>query len=312
MAMAYYDSYKQLIGNTPIVKLSGKGFPDGVEVFAKLEFFNPAGSVKDRAGYYMLIDAEQRGILKPGGTIVESTSGNMGLGIAFAALGRGYNVIMVITDKVSAEKRALLQALGARLEVVPNSEGMAGAMRRVDEICAAVDGAVTFRQFSNPANMRAHYETTGPEIYRDLGGRIDYFIAGAGSGATFTGVMKYLREQDSGIKSVLVDPIGSVYTCKEHGAYITEGIGNDFIPDIMDMSLVDDHINVNDEIAFEGSRMLVRNEGILSGPASGACYYAAMKYAEAGHRGRFVILITDGGDRYISKGLYNFDTKKAE
>lgn len=310
--MAYYDSYKQLIGNTPIVKLTGKGFPDGVEMFAKLETYNPAGSVKDRGGYYMVADAEKRGILKPGGTIVDCTSGNMGLGIAFAALEKGYKVIMVITDKVSAEKRALLRALGAELEVVPNSEGMAGAGRKVDEILHSVDGAITMSQFSNPANMLAHYETTGPEIYRDLDGKIDCFIAGAGTGATFTGVMKYLREQDKNIKSVLVDPIGSVYTCEEHGSYITEGIGNDFIPDIMDMSLVDEYINVNDETAFEGSRMLVRNEGIFSGPASGACYYAAMKYAEAGHRGRFVILITDGGDRYISKGLYNFDTKKAE
>ncbi len=305
--MAYYDSYKQLIGNTPIVKLSGKGFPNGVEVFAKLETHNPAGSVKDRGGYYMVADAEKRGVLKPGGTIVDCTSGNMGLGVAFAALEKGYKVIMVITDKVSAEKRALLRALGAKLEVVPNSEGMAGAGRKVDEILHSVEGAITMSQFSNPANMLAHYETTGPEIYRDLGGKIDYFIAGAGSGATFTGVMKYLREHDENIKSVLVDPIGSVYTCDEHGAYITEGIGNDFIPEIMDMSLIDDHINVNDEMAFKGSRMLVRNEGIFAGPASGACYYAAMKYAEAGYRGRFVILITDGGDRYISKGLYDFD-----
>lgn len=304
--MAYYDSYKQLIGNTPIVKLTGKGFPDGVEMFAKLETYNPTGSVKDRGGYYMVADAEKRGILKPGGTIVDCTSGNMGLGIAFAALEKGYKVIMVITDKVSAEKRALLRALGAELEVVPNSEGMAGAGRKVDEILHSVDGAITMSQFANPANMLAHYETTGPEIYRDLDGKIDYFIAGAGTGATFTGVMKYLREQDNSIKSVLVDPIGSVYTCEEHGSYITEGIGNDFIPEIMDMSLIDDHININDEMAFEGSRMLVRNEGIFAGPASGACYYAAMKYAEKGHRGRFVILITDGGDRYISKGLYDF------
>lgn len=305
--MAYYESFKQLIGNTPVVKLSNSGLPAGVELFAKLEFYNPAGSVKDRAGYAMVIDAEKRGVLKPGGTIVECTSGNMGLGIAFAALGRGYKVIMVITDKVSAEKRALLRALGAELEVVPNSEGMAGASRKVDEICNSVVGAVTMRQFSNPANMRAHYETTGPELYRDLGGRIDYFIAGAGSGATFTGVMTYLREQDQNVRSVLVDPYGSVLTCKEHGSYTTEGIGNDFVPDIMDMSLVDEYINVDDNDAFEGSRLLVRNEGIFAGPASGACYLAAKKFADAGNKGRFVIMCTDGGDRYVSKGLYNFD-----
>ena len=302
--MAYFESMQALIGNTPIVKLSHIDLPDGVNLFAKLELFNPAGSVKDRVGKAMIEDAEQSGRLKPGGTIIEATAGNTGLGIAFAALNKGYRVIFVVPTKFSEEKQTLLRALGAEIINTPREEGMLGASAKADALRAEIPGAISLGQFVNPANPRVHYETTGPEIYRDLNGMIDFLIAGAGSGGTYSGVVKYLKEQNPEIQGILADPVGSTMGGGEHGDYDIEGIGNDFIADTMDMSLVDQVVKITDAEAFDGARELARKEGIFAGSSSGAALAAAKKFALAGNRGNFVIILPDRGDRYFSKHLY--------
>ena len=302
--MAYFESTQALIGNTPIVKLTHIDLPDGVNLFAKLELFNPAGSVKDRVGKSMIEDAEQSGRLKPGGTIIEATAGNTGLGIAFAALNRGYRVIFVVPTKFSEEKQTLLRALGAEVINTPREEGMLGASAKADALRAEIPGAISLGQFVNPANPRVHYETTGPEIYRDLNGKIDFLIAGAGSGGTYSGVVKYLKEQNPEIQGILADPVGSTMGGGEHGDYDIEGIGNDFIADTMDMSLVDQVVKITDTEAFDGARELARKEGIFAGSSSGAALAAAKKFALAGNRGNFVIILPDRGDRYFSKHLY--------
>ena len=248
--MSYFESTQDLIGNTPIVKLSHLRLPEGVNLFAKLELYNPGGSVKDRVGRAMIEDAEKKGLLKPGGTIVEGTAGNTGLGIAFAALNRGYRVIFVVPTKFSAEKQTLMRALGADIINTPREEGMLGAEAKAEELRASIPGAVTLRQFKNMANPRAHYETTGPEIWRDLDGKIDYLVAGAGSGGTYSGVVRYLKEQNPAIRGVLADPVGSTMGGGEHGDYNIEGIGNDFVADTMDMSLVDQVVKIDDNDAF--------------------------------------------------------------
>ena len=302
--MAYFESTQALIGNTPIVKLTHIDLPDGVNLFAKLELFNPAGSVKDRVGKAMIEDAEQTGRLKPGGTIIEATAGNTGLGIAFAALNKGYRVIFVVPTKFSEEKQTLLRALGAEVINTPREEGMLGASAKADALRAEIPGAISLGQFVNPANPRVHYETTGPEIYRDLNGKIDFLIAGAGSGGTYSGVVKYLKEQNPEIQGILADPVGSTMGGGEHGDYDIEGIGNDFIADTMDMSLVDQVVKITDTEAFDGARELAQKEGIFAGSSSGAALAAAKKFALAGNRGNFVIILPDRGDRYFSKHLY--------
>ncbi|MBR6890485.1 MAG: cysteine synthase family protein [Clostridia bacterium] len=302
--MALYESMQALIGNTPLVRLNHQDLPDGVNLYAKLELFNPAGSVKDRVGKYMIEDAERRGILKSGGAIVEATAGNTGLGIAFAALKRGYRVILVVPTKFSQEKQTLLWALGADVVNTPREGGMLGAEARANELRATIPGAISLEQFHNPANPLAHYETTGPEIWRDLEGRIDYFVAGAGSGGTYSGIMRYLKEQNPAIQGVLADPVGSTMGGGEHADYDIEGIGNDFIPDTMDMSLVDQVIKVTDNEAFRAARTLARTEGIFAGSSSGGALAAAKKLILGGARGNIVVVFPDRGDRYFSKGLY--------
>ena len=302
--MSYFESTQDLIGNTPIVKLSHLRLPEGVNLFAKLELYNPGGSVKDRVGRAMIEDAEKKGLLKPGGTIVEGTAGNTGLGIAFAALNRGYRVIFVVPTKFSAEKQTLMRALGADIINTPREEGMLGAEAKAEELRASIPGAVTLRQFKNMANPRAHYETTGPEIWRDLDGTIDYLVAGAGSGGTYSGVVRYLKEQNPAIRGVLADPVGSTMGGGEHGDYNIEGIGNDFVADTMDMSLVDQVVKIDDNDAFAGARELAKREGIFAGSSSGAALSAAKKLIDSGARGNIVIILPDRGDRYFSKNLY--------
>ncbi len=302
--MSYFESTQDLIGNTPIVKLSHLNLPEGVNLFAKLELYNPGGSVKDRIGRSMIEDAEEKGLLKPGGTIVEGTAGNTGLGIAFAALNRGYRVIFVVPTKFSVEKQTLMRALGADIINTPREEGMLGAEAKAEELRASIPGAVTLRQFKNLANPKAHYETTGPEIWRDLEGKIDYLVAGAGSGGTYSGVVRYLKEQNPAIKGVLADPVGSTMGGGEHGDYNIEGIGNDFVADTMDMSLVDKVVKVDDNDAFTGARELARKEGIFGGSSSGAALSAAKKFIDSGARGNIVVIFPDRGDRYFSKNLY--------
>ena len=299
-----YNSMQELIGNTPIVKLNNFEIPENINLYAKLEYYNPSGSLKDRTGKYMLEDAEQKELLKKGGTIVEATAGNTGLGIAFAALNKGYKIIFCVPDKFSTEKQTLMRAFGAEIINTEREKGMLGAAEKAEEIRKTIPNAISLKQFKNQANPLAHYETTGREIYDDMKGNIDYLIAGAGSGGTFTGVMRYLKEKNPKIKGVLADPIGSTMGGGEHADYDIEGIGNDFIADTMDMSLADIIIKVSDSEAFENSRELAKKEGIFAGSSSGAVTAAAKKLIKQGTAGNIVLIFPDRGDRYFSKGLY--------
>ncbi|SKA57330.1 PLP-dependent cysteine synthase family protein [Succinivibrio dextrinosolvens] len=303
--MFYYNSIKDLIGNTPLVKLNQVVNSDSVNLFAKLELYNPGGSVKDRTGTYMIADLERKKLLKKGGTIIEATAGNTGLGIAMAALNKGYKIIFVVPEKFSEEKQILMKALGAEIISSPREEGMLGASRRAEELRAKIPDSVTLNQFGNMSNPLAHYETTGPEIYKALDGQIDYVVAGAGSGGTYSGVLKYLKEQNPDIKGILADPYGSTMGGGEHHDYNIEGIGNDFIADTMDIKLVDEVIKISDDDAFEASKLLARKEGIFAGSSSGAALSASLKLIQKGVKGNIVTIFPDRGDRYFSKGLYN-------
>jgi cysteine synthase A len=304
--MHYYNSMKELIGNTPLIKLNHLGVKTGVNLFAKLELYNPAGSVKDRTATYMINDAEKKGLLKKGGTIIEGTAGNTGIGIAFAALNRGYKVIFVVPLKFSAEKQAIMKALGAEIVNTPREEGMLGAVRKANELNEQIPGAVSLGQFVNQSNPLAHYETTGPEIYKDLDGQVDYVVAGAGSGGTYSGILKYIKEKNPFTKGILADPVGSTIGGGEHGDYNIEGIGNDFIAETMDMKLVDRVIKVNDKQAFSAAREVARKEGILAGSSSGAALAAALKLANEIEYGNIVTVFPDRGDRYFSTELFSF------
>lgn len=302
--MDVYMNVQEMIGNTPILKINHMGVKEGINIYAKLELMNPAGSVKDRVGMYMIEDAERRGILKPGGTIVEATAGNTGIGIAIAALNKGYRIIFVVPEKFSMEKQKVMKALGAEIINTPREGGMLGAAEKAEEIIKVTPDAISMQQFKNPSNPLSHYETTGPEIYRQMDGEIDYFVAGAGSGGTFSGIMKYLKEQNPNIQGVLADPIGSIIGGGEHADYDIEGIGNDFIADTMDITLVDKVIKVTDSEAFDTSRQLALKEGILAGTSSGAALSAALRLGEKIESGNIVVVFPDRGDRYLSKGLF--------
>ncbi len=302
--MNYADSIQAFIGKTPMLKLNHLDVPEGVGLFAKLELFNPAGSVKDRVGQYMVAEAERSGHLLPGGTIVEATAGNTGIGIAVAALNKGYRVVFVVPGKFSMEKQAVMKALGAEIVSTPREGGMQQAAQTAEAMLKTIPGAISLRQFENPANPLAHYETTGPEIYRQLDGNIDYLVAGAGSGGTFSGVMRYLKEQNPHIQGILADPIGSTIGGGEHRDYDIEGIGNDFIPKTMDSSLVDRVMKVGDAEAFDTARLLARKEGVVAGSSSGAALAAALKLASDVQQGNIVVIFPDRGDRYFSKNLF--------
>ncbi|MCR5829230.1 MAG: cysteine synthase family protein [Lachnospiraceae bacterium] len=303
--MDVHMSLKEMIGNTPILKLNNLGVREKVGIYAKLELMNPAGSVKDRIGIYMVRDARERGLLKPGSTIVEATAGNTGIGIALAALNEGYHVIFAVPEKFSVEKQKIMMALGAEIVHTSREEGMLGAERKAQELIEKIPGAISLGQFKNPANPLAHYETTGPEIYKQMDGHIDYLVAGAGSGGTFSGVVKYLKEKDTNIKGVLADPVGSIIGGGEHADYNIEGIGNDFIADTMDITLVDRAIKVTDDEAFETVKKLAKREGLLVGSSSGAALAAALKLSNEIEEGNIVVIFPDRGDRYLSKGLFD-------
>ncbi len=303
--MKIYNDIKEMIGNTPILKLNHLGVKPSVGLYAKLELMNPAGSVKDRVGMYMIDDAIEKGLLKEGGTIVDATAGNTGIGIAIAALNRGLRVIFTVPEKFSIEKQKVMVALGAEIVHTSREEGMLGAEREAEKILATIPGSISLRQFRNPANPKAHYETTGPEIYDQMDGKIDYLVAGAGSGGTFTGVMKYLKERDPQITGVLADPYGSIIGGGDHFDYNIEGIGNDFIADTMDVSFIDKVFKITDDEAFEASRLLAKHEGILAGSSSGAALAAALKLASEIDSGNIVTVFPDRGDRYLSKGLFD-------
>ena len=303
--MDVYMDIRSMIGNTPLLRLQRFETKKDVRLYAKLELANPAGSVKDRVGMYMIDDAKRRGLLKEGSTIVDATAGNTGIGIAIAALNQGYRVIFTVPDKFSQEKQKVLRALGAEIVNTPREFGMLGAEREAEKILATIPGAISLKQFDNPANPQAHYETTGPEIWRQLEGDVDYFVAGAGSGGTFSGITRYLKEQKPSVRGVLADPVGSTIGGGEHADYDIEGIGNDFIAKTMDMSLVDEVIKVTDAEAFATVKELARREGVLAGSSSGAALTAALKLAARIDHGSIVSVFPDRGDRYISKGLYD-------
>ncbi|NFD54558.1 cysteine synthase A [Clostridium botulinum] len=302
--MKYLDSIKELIGNTPILKLNNLNLKPGVNVFVKLETNNPGGSVKDRIGIYMIEQAEKEGKLKKGYTIVEATAGNTGIGVALAAINKGYDVIFVVPEKFSVEKQTLMRALGAKIINTPKKDGMLGAVAKANELLETIENSISLKQFENEANPLAHYKTTGPEIYEDMDGKIDYFVSGAGSGGTFTGVMKFLKEKDENIKGILADPKGSTMGGGEKESYDIEGIGNDFIPNTMDMDLVDKVIKVSDEEAYEMVKLLALKEGLIVGSSSGAAVSAALKLAEKIDKGNIVTILPDRGDRYFSKNIY--------
>lgn len=302
--MKYINDIRQLVGNTPLMKLRNIGAPEGVEIFAKLEFMNPGGSVKDRIGVSMIEKAESDGLLKEGSTIIEATAGNTGLGVALAALNKGYRVIFVVPEKFSIEKQLLMKALGGEIVSTPKDKGMKGAMEKAEELLKSIENSMSLQQFDNPANPAIHYTTTGPEIYDALEGNIDYFIAGAGSGGTFAGVARFLKENIEGLKAVLADPEGSTMGGGAEGCYLMEGIGNNFIPNTMDMSLVDEVIKINDEEAFSMVKTLAAKEGLIVGSSSGAAAAAALKLASKVGKGVIVTVLPDRGDRYFSKNIY--------
>ncbi|WP_368490218.1 PLP-dependent cysteine synthase family protein [Clostridium sp. BJN0013] len=303
--MVYYNDIKEMIGNTPILKLNNLNVKKNVGIFAKLENFNPGGSVKDRIGVYMIDGAEKKGFLNKGYTIVEATAGNTGLGIALGALNRGYKVIFVVPEKFSQEKQILMKALGAEIINTPKEKGMLGAIEKSQELLNNIPNSISLKQFENKDNPKAHYLTTGPEIYMDMEGNIDYLVAGAGSGGTFTGIVKYLKEKNKNIKSILVDPEGSTMGGGAEGCYGIEGIGNNFIPDTMDMSLVDKIIKVNDEEAFYMVRKLAEKEGLIVGSSSGAAMAGVLKLVQSIDKGNIVVIFPDRGDRYFSKNIYH-------
>lgn len=303
--MNYINDIKELIGKTPLLKLNNIGTKEGVNIYAKLECLNPGGSVKDRIGIAMIAGAEKRGELKPGYTIIDATAGNTGIGIALAAVNRGYNIIFVIPLKFSEEKQKLVRALGAKVINTSREEGMLGAVRKVEELLKEIPNSISLKQFENEDNPLAHYEGTGAEIYESLEGQIDYFVTGAGSGGTYTGVAKYLKERNKNIKGVLADPVGSSMVGGEHGDYDIEGIGNDFLPTTMDIDLIDRVVKVNDSEAIEKARLIARQEGLFVGSSSGAALAAALKIAEEIESGNIVTVFPDSGDRYLSKGLFD-------
>ena len=301
--MKYYKSMQELIGHTPLVELTHFDLPEGVRIFAKLELWNPGGSAKDRVGRSMIEEAEKSGRLKPGGTIIEGTAGNTGLGIAFAALNKGYRVIFCVPEKFSAEKQTLMKAMGAEIVSTPRSEGMLGAEAKAAELRDSIPGAVTMNQFKNQANPKAHYDTTGPEIFEDLDGGIDYLVSGAGTGGTFSGITKYLKEKNPAIQGVLADPVGSVIGGGEHGDYEIEGIGNDFIAETMDTSLVDKVYKISDDEAFGEVKELAKREGLFVGSSAGAAMSAALKLVRDGAKGNIVVVFVDRAERYFSKHI---------
>lgn len=302
--MKYYNDIRDLIGNTPILKLNNISTKEGVNIYAKIEGTSPGGSCKDRVGIYMVEKAEKEGKLKPGSTIIEATAGNTGIGIALAAINKGYKIMFIVPDKFSIEKQKIMKALGAEIINTPKEEGMEGAINLANSLLSEIPNSLSLNQFKNEANPLAHYETTGRELYDGLDGQIDYFVAGAGSGGTISGVLKFLKENISEVKGILADPVGSIIGGGQCGTYKIEGIGNNFIPETMDMSLVDDVIKVNDEEAFDAVKLLAKKEGLIVGSSSGAAFAASLKLAEKIEKGNIVTIFPDRGDRYFSTDLF--------
>jgi cysteine synthase A len=305
-----YGNITETIGSTPLVRLSRLTGLLGLkaEICGKLEFFNPVASVKDRIGVAMIDALEAAGRLRPGSTIIEPTSGNTGIALAFAGAARGYKVILCMPESMSIERRKMLALLGARLELTPAEEGIGGAIRLAEKLAAEIDGAVVPQQFQNPANPQVHVETTAEEIWADTGGRIDVFVAGVGTGGTITGVGQVLKARAPHVHIVAVEPEDSaVLSGGDPGPHKIQGIGADFIPDILDTSLIDEVLTIGNETAFEMARQLARIEGIAGGISSGAAIAASVEIAErAGMAGkRIVAIVPDFAERYLSTALFD-------
>lgn len=305
-----YESTLELIGSTPMLKLNRYAKQAGVEdvtILAKLESFNPAGSVKDRIALAMIEDAEQKGILQPGATIVEPTSGNTGIGLAAVAAAKGYHAVLTLPDTMSVERRNLLKAYGAELVLTEGAKGMKGAIAKAKELTQELSGAVMLEQFENPANFQAHEETTGPEIWERTDGKVDIFIAGVGTGGTITGVGQYLKKKNPSIKIIAVEPASSpVLSGGKPGPHKIQGIGAGFIPGILNTAIYDEILPIINEDAFEQGRTLAVSEGILAGISSGAALKAATILAKrTENKGKTIVaLLPDSGDRYLSTALF--------
>ena len=304
-----YTSADQLIGKTPLLELTHieKALGLKAKVLAKLEYFNPAGSVKDRVAKAMIDDAEEKGLLKPGSVIIEPTSGNTGIGLAAVAAARGYRIIIVMPDTMSEERRQLMKAYGAELVLSEGAKGMKGAIAKADELAASIPGSFIPGQFVNPANPKAHFETTGPEIYADTDGKVDIFVAGVGTGGTITGVGEYLKSKKPEVKVVAVEPATSPVLSKgTAGAHKIQGIGAGFVPKVLDTGVYDEIIPVANEDAFAVGKQIGKAEGVLVGISSGAAAWAAIELAKRPeNEGKtIVVLLPDTGDRYLSTPLF--------
>lgn len=304
-----YQSAEEITGNTPLLR-AGKlerRYSLNARLLLKLEYLNPTGSVKDRAALYMIRDAEQAGLLQPGGVIVEPTSGNTGIGLASLAASRGYRLILTMPETMSVERRNILKAYGAEIVLTEGSRGMSGAIEKAEEIVKSTPGAFLPGQFDNPSNARAHYETTGPEIWRDTQGQVDIFVAGVGTGGTLTGTGRYLKEQNPRIRVVAVEPSASpVLSEGKGGPHKIQGIGAGFVPSVLDQAVYDEVFPVDNEVCFTMARELAHLEGILTGISSGAALYAAVEIAKRSeNEGKtLAVLLPDSGDRYYSTPLF--------
>ena len=304
-----YNNVAELIGKTPLMEMNNfkNEYNLKADIIAKLEYFNPAGSVKDRVGLKMIEEAEREGRLKKGATIIEPTSGNTGIGLSAVATTKGYNVILTMPDTMSVERIKLLEAYGAKIVLTEGAKGMQGAIDKANELLKEIPDSIIAGQFTNPANPKVHYETTGPEIWEDTEGKVDVFVAGVGTGGTITGVAKYLKEKNPDIKIVTIEPDDSPMLSEgRSGAHKIQGIGANFIPEVLDRELIDEVVRIKTEEAYEGARTAARKEGILVGISSGAALWGAKVIAEREENKdkKIVVLLPDTGDRYLSTDLF--------
>lgn len=303
--MTIYNSVTELIGQTPLLQLTNFPLPEGVRLYAKLEYYNPGGSIKDRLGKKLVEEALKNGELKDGGTIIEPTAGNTGIGLALAVLNKNINIMFCMPEHFSQEKQMIMKALGAEIIHTPRDKGMMGAIEKTNELLKTTPNSFSPQQFENPANPETYYQTLAPEIMKDLEGNLDIFVAGAGSGGTFMGSANYFKQHNPSIKTVIVEPEGSIIAGGEPGPHKTEGIGMEFLPEYMNRDYMDLIHTVSDENAFRLVGELAEKEGLLVGSSSGAAMYAALKEAKNAKPGSTIVTVfPDSSDRYLSKDIY--------